>query len=74
MLQAQLDWPVSVLLDLAGKHESLRARLAAWVPTMRSAVASTPPPLHPSYPLLDALRQGGVPGAPANACGQAYDG
>ena len=32
--------PVSVLLDLAGEHEALRERLTAWVPIMRSAVAS----------------------------------
>lgn len=32
--------PLSVLLDLAGEHHSLRERLAAWVPTMRSAVES----------------------------------
>lgn len=32
--------PLNVLLDLAGEHPALRERLAAWVPTMRSAVES----------------------------------
>jgi hypothetical protein len=32
--------PLHVLLDLAGDDEALRERLAAWVPTMRSAVES----------------------------------